>query len=85
MESFIPQLIVILLVGILAGATCRLCRIPILPGYVLAGAIISPSAFHLIGPGNQIESLAEIGFFFYCSGSALSCPWKNCVIPGESS
>ena len=71
MESFIPQLIVILLVGILAGATCRLCRIPILPGYVLAGAIISPSAFHLIGPGNQIESLAEIGVFFLLFGIGI--------------
>ena len=73
-EASIPQLIVILLVGFLAGTICRVCRIPMLPGYVLAGAIIGPSGFSLIGPGDQIESLAEIGvvFLLFAIGIELS-------------
>ncbi|WP_347243498.1 cation:proton antiporter [Thermogutta sp.] len=89
MESSIPQIIVILLVGFLAGTICRVCRIPILPGYVLAGTIIGPSGMCLIGPGNQIEWLAEIGvvFLLFAIGIELSLEelrrsWRQCLSIG---
>jgi CPA2 family monovalent cation:H+ antiporter-2 len=54
--------VLIVLAGLIGGMIARLCRLPVLVGYVLAGVVVGPySAGPTVGQIKDIELLAEIG------------------------
>jgi CPA2 family monovalent cation:H+ antiporter-2 len=63
-HAFVLDLALALGASALGGLVAHRLRQPALLGYLLAGALIGPSGFGLLGDVQQIEGLAEIGVAF---------------------
>ena len=59
--TVLPQLVIILGVGVAAAVVVALLRLPAVAGFMLAGAIIGPSGFALVKDAHAVEVMAEIG------------------------
>lgn len=55
------DLLIVLVVAIAGGMLARLARLPILLGYLAAGAAVGPNGFGLISEQGTIEAVANIG------------------------
>lgn len=65
MEAVVFDLLVILMIGLVAGVTAQRLRFPVVVGYLLGGCLIGPGALGIVGrEHHQLEWLAEIGVFF---------------------
>ncbi len=57
----LPQLVLILGVAVIAALIVGFMRLPAVAGFMLAGAVIGPSALALVEDLHSVELLAEIG------------------------
>ncbi len=57
----LPELVVIVLVGVLASLLLARLRLPSAAGLLLAGAVLGPSGVGLVHESEAIEVLAEVG------------------------
>lgn len=57
----IHDLVVVWLAALVAGALCVRLKMPPIAGYVIAGIVVGPYGFRLIGAAEQVHVLAEIG------------------------
>jgi CPA2 family monovalent cation:H+ antiporter-2 len=57
----LPQLVLVLGVALVAALLVGFLRLPAVAGFMLAGAVIGPSGFGLVGDMHSVELLAEIG------------------------
>ena len=57
----LPELVVILGIGVVAAIAVAFLRLPAVAGFMLAGAFVGPSGFALIRDPHAIEVLAEVG------------------------
>lgn len=47
--------------AVIAGLVMNRLRLPAIAGFILAGTILGPTGFGLIGPSRAIETMAELG------------------------
>ncbi|MCC7110913.1 MAG: cation:proton antiporter, partial [Deltaproteobacteria bacterium] len=59
--AVLPQLVVLLGVGVAAALAVALLRLPAVTGFMVAGALIGPAGFALVKDPHSVELLAEIG------------------------
>lgn len=59
--ALIHDLVVVWLAALIGGAICVRVKSPPIAGYVIAGIIVGPHGFKLIGGADQVHVLAEIG------------------------
>ncbi len=59
--AVLPQLVIVLGVGVAAALAVALLRLPAVTGFMVAGALIGPSGLALIKDLHAVEVMAEIG------------------------
>ena len=59
--AVLPQLVVLLGVGVAAAVAVALLQLPAVTGFMVAGALIGPAGFALVKDLHSVELLAEIG------------------------
>ena len=75
--SHLQDVVVILAAAIAAAAASRLLRTSVVLGYLLAGTLIGPHAFGLIGHNATIDLLAELGVVFLLFTVGLELPLQR--------
>lgn len=77
-DAIVFDLLLILLVGLVAGLLARRLRIPVVVGYLIGGCLLGPGGFGVVGQqDHEIEGLAEVGVFFLLFSIGLE------ITPGE--
>lgn len=59
--AFLSELVLILGAGVVAAVAVAFLRLPAVAGFMLAGALVGPSAFALVKEQHVVDVLAEIG------------------------
>lgn len=59
--AFLPELVLILGAGVIAAVAVAFLRLPAVAGFMLAGALVGPSAFGLVKEQKIVDVLSEIG------------------------
>ncbi len=78
MDAVVFDLLIILMVGLVAGVTALRLRFPVVVGYLLGGCVLGPGGLGIVGQEHhQLEGLAEIGVFFLLFSIGLE------ITPGE--
>jgi CPA2 family monovalent cation:H+ antiporter-2 len=74
--TFFIELLVILTASLVGVIVCRRLRVPDIVAYLLAGALIGPSALNLVRDGENIRFLADFGvcFLLFELGLEFSLP-----------
>lgn len=57
----VAELAVLLIAGALVGYACQRIRVVPIVGYLIAGAVVGPSALGLVGDRELVEQVAEVG------------------------
>ncbi|MBU0980518.1 MAG: cation:proton antiporter [Nanoarchaeota archaeon] len=81
MENVFFDIGLIIIVATLLGYFARLMRQPLIPAYILAGAIIGPAVLGLVTDAGLIRNLAEIGiaFLLFMVGLELDFKRLKCI------
>ena len=64
MQNAFLDISLILIVGTLCATIAKVLRQPMIPAYIIAGALLGPSVFHVIHSGELLESLSTFGIAF---------------------
>ncbi len=65
LDFLISDLLLILLIGLVAGVVSRRLRFPVVVGYLVGGCLLGPGGFGVVEQRHhEIEALAELGVFF---------------------
>ncbi len=59
--AFLPELVLILGAGVAAAVAVAFLRLPAVAGFMVAGAVVGPSAFGLVKEQHVVDVLSEIG------------------------
>jgi Kef-type K+ transport system membrane component KefB len=59
--AYLTDIIILLAAAVVAVPLSRIIGLGILPGFLLAGIVVGPSAFGLIDNAEEIRHLAELG------------------------
>ncbi|MEZ6072632.1 MAG: cation:proton antiporter [Pirellulales bacterium] len=63
-DHLVHDLLVILAAGLVSGVVCKRLRVPVLIGYIVAGALVAGAGLVEVGQrGEEIRHLAEAGVF----------------------
>ncbi len=64
MESVFFEISIVLIVGTVFATIAKYFRQPMIPAYILAGVILGPPVFNVIGNGELMETLSTFGIAF---------------------
>lgn len=80
--DYLLEVIVILLAAILSVTLFQRLRLGAVLGYLLAGAVIGPAGFGLVGDVETIAALAELGVVFLLFTVGLELPFERIRVVG---
>ncbi|MDP7282425.1 MAG: cation:proton antiporter [Candidatus Undinarchaeales archaeon] len=63
-QNVFVELSILILIVVGISAIMRILKQPLIIGYILAGIVVSPSIFNIVGAADSISTFAEIGVAF---------------------
>jgi len=75
--NLLLDVVVLLGVGLVLGALCERARQSAILGYLATGALLGPSALHLVESGAHVEALAELGVSLLLFAIGLEFSWSR--------